>query len=149
MTTEKPTAPQLAARLAARRKALNISQAEAASRSAVTLRTWQRWESGDTRPHYGHLPKMATALETTAEELLGVAGTHDVPQSLNDQALEARLARIERVLSQVYTTTQALLAVQLDRPGAPPLDARELLRRADQLREQELPAPVIPPAEDR
>ena len=101
MTTNgDPAAPgdpaaRVPARIRTRRRALGLSQEDAAARTGVTLRTWQRWESGATKGHVVHLPAIADVLETTPEELLGTAGPGADPHGLDDLAVGRRLRRIE------------------------------------------------------
>jgi transcriptional regulator with XRE-family HTH domain len=88
-------AARLSARIRSRRRALGVSQEDAAGRTGVTLRTWQRWESGATKGHVLHLPTIARALETTSEWLLGTAEAGADREESGDFALERRLRRIE------------------------------------------------------
>lgn len=113
-------------RLIARRRALGLSQAEAAKRAEAGVRNYQRWEAGETLPHLRQLPAIAKALQTTGAELLGESPVPtDVPRSAHELALDARLARIE-----------AALAALTEAPSSTP----EVLRQADELTEQELAA---------
>lgn len=126
MTDQSP-ADRLSARLRARRKALGITQDDAARRVGVKLRTWQRWEKGDTRASLTLLPDLAKALETTPEELLGVGSSGELPRGLEDMALEDRLAAIERTQAAVLEALRGLQATLAD-PDAVLRAADELLR---------------------
>lgn len=53
------------------RERLGISQEESGRRLGVTLRTYARWERGESRGWLGYLPEIAEALETTESTLLG------------------------------------------------------------------------------
>lgn len=122
-------ASEFAERLRDRRKALALSQTAAAVRSGVTLRTWQRWEAGDSKPHAGLLAGIAAALETTVEELLDVTRS-DAPRALSDLALEARLARVETTTDQILEQLLELRRTLAD-PGRALRAADELLRSVD------------------
>ncbi len=67
------TTPQqrIAARMRQRREELGISQDEAGHRLGVTLRTYARWERGESHGYLTQLAAVAVALETTESELLG------------------------------------------------------------------------------
>lgn len=133
MSDEQTPDEVLAARLRDRRKTAGLSQAEAAARSAVTLRTWQRWEAGDSRPHAGFLARMADALDTTVEELLGTTAS-DAPRALPDVQLEARLARVEQTTEAILDHVLQLRRLLVD-PQRALRAADELLRQVDDERE--------------
>lgn len=88
----------LAKRIAQRRKAAGLSQAEAAAAVGATLRNYQRWEAGETLPHLRQLPVIASGLGTTVSEL--IEETDDAPRSAHELAVEERLTRIEEVLRE-------------------------------------------------
>lgn len=120
-TTEGPAA-RLPARIRERRKALPLTQDDAANRARVTLRTWQRWETGATQGAIAHLADIADALETTPEELLGM----DRPaRGRAEIALEDRLRAIE--------TTQATILQALTGLQTTLADPDAALREADEL----------------
>ncbi len=89
----------LGARIRGRRTALGISQDALAARinrvsgrATVTRSEVSRWESGRRRPTWYTLGHLVTALETTAEALIGaegVAGVLCVPPYTDDAVTEA------------------------------------------------------------
>lgn len=108
-TTETTDGDGLPSRLLARRKALGLSQSAAAAKTGVTLRTWQRWESGETNAHVGYVPALAQALQTTTEELLGSHGDEiRQPRGLDDLALERRLRALEAGQAEILEGLRSL-----------------------------------------
>jgi transcriptional regulator with XRE-family HTH domain len=61
--------PHKRARLATRRKAVGFSQDQLAERLKVDRSTVARWESGDTEPQPWIRPRLARALQLTADQL--------------------------------------------------------------------------------
>lgn len=53
------------------RKRLGLSQEDTARRLDVALRTYARWERGESLGFVGHLATIAKALETDESELMG------------------------------------------------------------------------------
>lgn len=128
---------RLPQRLRARREAAGLTQTDAAARVGVTLRTWQRWEAGETRGALGHLPAMAKALGTTPEELLGLGdATATTPRGNEELALDERLRRIEETQAAILAALQGLEGTLRD-PEA-------VLREADALLEAERPGTSPP-----
>lgn len=62
---------RVAHRMREARKHAGISQETAGDRLGVTLRTYARWERGESLGFIGHIAEVAKALETTPDELLG------------------------------------------------------------------------------
>lgn len=58
-------------RLAQLRKAHNLSQEAAAARLGITLRQWQRWESGESQPYARNIAKISETFEIPLGELVG------------------------------------------------------------------------------
>lgn len=88
----------LGKRIAQRRKAAGLNQAEAAAAVGATLRNYQRWEAGETLPHLRQLPVIAAGLGTTVSEL--IEETDEAPRSAHELAVEKRLTRIEKLLRE-------------------------------------------------
>lgn len=64
-------------RLKARRTEMGLTQAELAHRAGVTTRTIQNYETGNRKPqHMEIVQKLANALETRTDTLLGSTGTY-------------------------------------------------------------------------
>ena len=62
---------RIAQRMKQARLAAGISQEEAGRRLEITLRTYARWERGETLGFMGHVAEIAKALETTPDAILG------------------------------------------------------------------------------
>ncbi len=62
---------QIGAYIAARRKAVGLTQAELGERLGITAQAVSNWERGETLPDTGLLQDLALILDTSADELLG------------------------------------------------------------------------------
>lgn len=62
---------RIAGRMRSARKRLGISQEEAAHRLDVSLRTYARWERGESLGFLGRLDEIAKALGASEADLLG------------------------------------------------------------------------------
>lgn len=62
---------RLGRRIAHRRDELGLTQDEAAERAHVTLRAFQRWEAGESRPYARNLKELAQAFGLDTATLLG------------------------------------------------------------------------------
>lgn len=94
---------RIAQRMKAARLAAGISQEEAGRRLKTTLRTYARWERGETQGFMGHIAEIAKALETTPEAILG--GENINPPRVTVDELSAKL---DRVLSEVASLREQL-----------------------------------------
>jgi transcriptional regulator with XRE-family HTH domain len=74
------------------RERLGISQEETGRRLGVTLRTYARWERGESRGWVGYLAEIAKALEVTESELLG--GENLLADSPTVEDLAAKLDNV-------------------------------------------------------
>lgn len=93
---------RVAHRMREARQRLGISQEEAGRRLGVTLRTYARWERGETHGFIGHIADIAKALETNPDELLGGDQlTAPTVEQLSDKldAVLGELAEIRRELA--------------------------------------------------
>lgn len=62
---------RISARMKTQRQLIGLSQEAVARRLDTTMRTYARWERGETFGYLQKLPEIAKALETTEEALLG------------------------------------------------------------------------------
>ena len=62
---------RLGRRIAHRRDELGLTQEEAAEAAQVTLRAFQRWEAGESRPYARNLKMLAQAFQLDTATLLG------------------------------------------------------------------------------
>lgn len=100
----------LAAKLRERAKQLGISNAEAARRCKLSERRYAHYVQGIREPDLQTLVNIASALETTPDQLLGV---QDIPVLGEQGRLMDRLTSAARVLSKndlslVVTQVEAL-----------------------------------------
>lgn len=94
---------RIAQRMKQARLAAGIPQEEAGRRLKITLRTYARWERGETLGFIGHLKQIAKALETTPEALMGGEDLHPAPttvQELSDK-LDTVLTELAELREQV------------------------------------------------
>lgn len=80
---------RVAQRLARLREAHALTQEAAAARAGVTLRQWQRWESGASEPYARNIAKISDEFKIPLAELVG---------SETSVASETQLDRIEGLL---------------------------------------------------
>lgn len=59
-------------RLRSIREGKGLSMEELATKTGVTYRTIQNWESGSTTPSAAHLVKLAEVLQVTTDFIMGV-----------------------------------------------------------------------------
>jgi transcriptional regulator with XRE-family HTH domain len=62
---------RIAGRMKGARKRLGISQEETAHRLGIALRSYARWERGESLGFIGHMDEIASALNTSEADLLG------------------------------------------------------------------------------
>lgn len=62
---------RIAGRIKRARRRLGLSQEDAGRRVGVALRTYARWERGESSGFIGRLADIAAALETSESDLLG------------------------------------------------------------------------------
>lgn len=95
------TTPQerISARMRERREQLGVSQETIARRLDTTMRTYARWERGETFGYLQRLPDLARALETTESELLG--GEDPLTAQPTVEALSDKLDQVLDVLGQL------------------------------------------------
>lgn len=95
------TSPEerVAHRMREARERLGLSQEQVAHRLGVTLRTYARWERGETYGFIGRIAETAKALETTSNELLGGEQlTTPTVEELSDK-LDTVIELLESVLN--------------------------------------------------
>jgi transcriptional regulator with XRE-family HTH domain len=84
------------ARLVALREDLGISQEEAVAltQGAITLRQWQRWESGESEPYKRNLAKLSEVFDIPIGEFFGEAGGPTSQLDRIEQMLADLLSRL-------------------------------------------------------
>lgn len=94
---------RIAQRIKQARLAAGISQEEAGRRLKTTLRTYARWERGETQGFMGHLQEIAKALETTPDAILGGEDIRPPRTSVEDlsEKLDTVLAELADLRGQL------------------------------------------------
>lgn len=102
---------RIAQRMKDARLAAGISQEEAGRRLKTTLRTYARWERGETMGFMGHLKEIAKALETTPEALLGGENLRPNPTTVEELSskLDAVLGELAELRGQLERRPRARL----------------------------------------
>jgi transcriptional regulator with XRE-family HTH domain len=102
----------LAKNLRGRAKELGLTQAEAARRSRVGERRYGNYVTGIRNPDLETLVRIARALQTTPNELLGVAGPirQTKADQLRDEIAAAVAALDEAHLPAILVQVRALVA---------------------------------------
>lgn len=91
-------ATQAGGRLAAVRKARNVTQVQLAERLGITQSTLSKYERGDLRLHGTMLARIAEILAVSIDDLLGVKITPPPPiPMLKDKRLRRRIHQIDRL----------------------------------------------------
>ena len=91
-------AAQVGSRLAAVRKARNVTQLQLAERLGITQSMLSKYERGDLRLHGAMLVRIAETLAISVDELLGVKATPPPPiPVLKDKRLRRRIHQIDRL----------------------------------------------------
>jgi transcriptional regulator with XRE-family HTH domain len=95
------TTPQerISARMRERRDYLGVSQEAIARQVPTTMRTYARWERGETFGYLQRLGDIARALETTESELLG--GEDALTAKPSVESIAAKLDELVDVVSQL------------------------------------------------
>jgi transcriptional regulator with XRE-family HTH domain len=81
------------------REYLGVSQETIARRLDITMRTYARWERGETFGYLQRLPDIARALETTESQLLG--GEDALTAQPSVETIAAKLDQLVDVVSQL------------------------------------------------
>ena len=74
-------------RIKSRRREIKLTQAQLAQKVGRSLMTIVRWEKGERNPDIAIMPKLAEALNTSVEYLMGL-DKHSEPQNLHTQKLQ-------------------------------------------------------------
>jgi transcriptional regulator with XRE-family HTH domain len=104
-------------RLVALREDLGLSQEEAVARTdgAITLRQWQRWESGESEPYKRNLAKLSEVFDIPIGEFFG----------LPRNAAATQLDRIEAKLDQLLLATGGSISDGIFEDVGEPDDVRD------------------------
>lgn len=92
---------RIAARMREARESAGISQEEVGRRLGVTLRTYARWERGESYGYLQRLGDIAKALGVTESDLLG--GEDPMTAQPTVDALSDKLDQILTELAQIRT----------------------------------------------
>jgi transcriptional regulator with XRE-family HTH domain len=94
---------RIAGRMKGARKRFGISQEQAAHRLDVSLRTFARWERGESLGFIGRLDEIAEALGTTQADLLGGENPLSDGPTVQDLAakLDEMMEEIQRLRSDL------------------------------------------------
>lgn len=87
---------RIAGRMRNARRQLGISQEEAGHRLGVSLRTYARWERGESLGFIGHLDEIAPMLETSEADLLGGENLMSDGPTVKDLA-----AKVDQMLKEL------------------------------------------------
>lgn len=90
---------RISARMRDQRVSLGLSQEAVARRLDTTMRTYARWERGETFGYLVRLAEIAKALETTEAELLG--GEDELSARPTVADLTAKLDQVLGELAQI------------------------------------------------
>lgn len=112
-----------------------LPQDQAAARAGVTVRQWQRWESGQSVPYARNLSEVADAFGFDVSEFYdGPAGREaaPTPTPFADRPSDARILELLETVQQLVLNQNELLARQsaiLDR-------IEDAVRRDDEVRDE-------------
>lgn len=103
------TTPQerISARMREQRERLGVSQETIARRLDTTMRTYARWERGETFGYLQRIPEIARALQTTESELLGGEDPLTAQPTVND--LSDKLDQVLDDLGQIREDISSLV----------------------------------------
>lgn len=68
-------------RIKSRRKEIKLTQAQLAQKTGRSLMTIVRWEKGERNPDIAIMPKLAAALNTSVEYLMGLNKHSEAPET--------------------------------------------------------------------
>ena len=101
----------LGARIAKMRKAKNLTQEALAEKLGVSAQAVSKWENDQSCPDVMLLPKLASALDTTADILL----TGEIPAGAR-MVPEAMRKKIEEMTLRIYIATDGKEDVRISVP---------------------------------
>lgn len=104
-TIAQQQALRIAERLRTARLLKHTSQEDVARALDVTVRTYARWERGDSFGFLGELDRLAKVLDTTPEALRGDAGLDDSAVMAELSAIRARVDEVHEMLERVLGET--------------------------------------------
>ena len=96
-------------RLQERRDALKLSQEELASKARMQGTAISHFETGTRKPSFDNLRRLADALETTVDYLMGRTGTPGAAASAGDQLYRDydKLTASDREVARAFMATLA------------------------------------------
>lgn len=92
---------KVAERLLQLRGQANLTQQQVADEAGVTVRAYQRWESGEAMPYHRNLERLATIFGTTAEDVYGGPVEKREPRMDALERIESQLSQINERLAQL------------------------------------------------
>jgi transcriptional regulator with XRE-family HTH domain len=128
-------------RLARLREAHALTQEAAAARAGVTLRAWQRWESGASEPYARNIARISEEFEIPLHELVG-DGPSPEPSQLDriEQKLDLILNQLQGQETDTAMEIHRAFEDMANRLG------REVGKRPAQSRRKADRSPEAPPA---
>lgn len=105
MSAMTETPQEAADRMKLARQLAGMTQEDAARALDVTVRTYARWERGETKGFLGELERIASLFGTTREMLLGVE--EDTSTEGQIAALRSELAEVRALLVNLTTLQTA------------------------------------------
>jgi len=112
----------------ARRQELGLSQEELGRRLGTTLRTYARWERGETSGYMTQLAEIARALETSERDLLG--GEDPLPAQPTMKDLALRLDELGHEVRRLRADLEPILNLgRLLQPNGTPAEHPDTAHR--------------------
>src|SRR5690349_3090658 len=112
----QPDTTQAAERMKTARQLAGMTQEDAARTLDVTVRTYARWERGETRGFLSELDRIAEVFGTTTDQLLGVREDASTQEQL--AALRAEMAELRALLTDPAALRRAADAlIEEEREG--------------------------------
>ena len=103
--------------LIARRRALGLSQQQAAERAGIhSVKTYQRWDSGETTPSPGNMRQLALALEVSVQKLQELLDTRGDPETATEAAAPSAPAPLHHAWTNDVADAEAAQLIR-DRFG--------------------------------
>lgn len=111
--TVLPASPEVGQRLRQRRKALRLSQREAAKLIGVTSRNYQRWEKGENGVTATHAGNVEEVLQTSIDWLkLGDQAIGQIPEGFDFATIHDGVVTMLSQVKHVPTMADRLTAIE-------------------------------------